>query len=82
MYVIELVLVLIVGIVWLTGRILEYLAMLFIIVLPILKLVGAVQMEWFGAVTVLSALGTPFWMWLVALIPGLTMYIIEMIRER
>jgi len=63
------------------GRILTTLSVFFVVVLPILKLVGAVQMEWFGTVTALSALGTPLWMFLIGKICLWIAYLIGIIAE-
>ena len=46
----------------LLGAALLYLAGPFLLVLTILKLVGALTIDWFGYPAILSVVGTPFWM--------------------
>ncbi len=46
----------------LVGAILMYLTFPFLLVLTILKIVGALSINWFGYPAMLSVIGTPFWM--------------------
>ncbi len=50
------------------GGITLYLAGPFLLVLFILKILGALTINWFGYPAVLSVIGTPFWMVLFGLL--------------
>ncbi len=59
-----------------------YLAGPFLLVLSVLKLVGALTINWFGYPAVLSVIGTPFWLVIFGLmILGVSMVVMFLATE-